>query len=352
MRRPALAASLAAAITLTLACSGGQASARAADEKKVAAAPAGSPVVAEIDGAQITLAQLDDKAGQENLAAVRQREYELRKTALDQLLGERLFAREAKAQGITVEELLKREVDAKIEAPDKASVDQLYEQNKARFGNLPKEQALVSVEGALRGRAREPRLAAYRRDLMRKAGVKVRLEPPRSEVRFPDNAPALGPAKALVTIVEYADFQCPYCQRAQAAVDEVLKRYEGKLRFVHRDFPLDFHPRAQAASKAALCAGEQGKFWEYHKGLLANAGDLGESDLKKRATALSLNLTSFGSCMASSAGDAAIQASTREGASLGVTGTPTFFVNGRRLVGAVPVENLVDIIDDELGRIQ
>src|SRR3989304_1715405 len=100
MNRPALAVSFAAALTLTIACSGGQASARSADEKKVVAAPGGSPVVAEIDGAQITLAQLDDKAGQENLAAVRQREYDLRKAALDQLLGEKLFAREAKAPGI------------------------------------------------------------------------------------------------------------------------------------------------------------------------------------------------------------------------------------------------------------
>jgi protein-disulfide isomerase len=344
---------LALASLMSFACSGGQANA-AAQKSPQAVAPAASagasPVVAEVDGAPITLANLDEKVGAEQLADVRQREYDLRKEALDQLLGEKLFAKEAAARKLSVEELLKREVDDKLAAPDKASVEQLYEQNKARFASVPKEQALSTIEGALRSRERGPRLAAYRRELMRKAAVRVSLEPPRSEVRFPAEAPALGPAAARVTIVEYADFQCPYCARAQEVVDQVMKRYEGKVRLVHRDFPLDFHPRAQAASKAALCAGVQGRFWDYHRTLLKSPGDLGEQDLKKRATDLRLDLARFDACMASPEGDNAIQQARREGSALGVTGTPTFFVNGRRLVGARPFEDFVEIIDDELER--
>jgi protein-disulfide isomerase len=121
---------------------------------------------------------------------------------------------------------------------------------------------------------------------------------------------------------------------------------------VHRDFPLEsIHPRATPAAQASRCAGEQGKFWEYHRGLLASPSGFDEADLKRRAGVLGLNVTTFSSCLAQPGGQKAVLASLEEGQKLGVSATPTFFVNGRRLVGAKGVPDFVDVIEDELVRL-
>jgi protein-disulfide isomerase len=152
-----------------------------------------------------------------------------------------------------------------------------------------------------------------------------------------------------VTIVEFTDYQCPYCHRAQTVIDDVLSRYPGKVRLVHLDFPLDGHPGATPAARAARCAGEQGKFWEYHRSLMTAPGALDDADLKSRAASLHLSASSFGRCLSSDRHDAAIQASLEEGESLGVTGTPAYFVNGRMLSGARPLEDFTQLIDAELA---
>ena len=149
--------------------------------------------------------------------------------------------------------------------------------------------------------------------------------------------------------MEFTDYQCPYCHRAQDVIDQVLSRYSGKVRFVHLDFPLDGHAGAIPAARAARCAGEQGKFWEYHRSLMTAPGSLDEADLKARATALRLDQGGFGACLSSSRHDDAIQASLRQGEELGVTGTPAYFVNGRMLSGARPVEAFTELIDSELA---
>lgn len=337
--------------TLALACSASttaQSPNNAAGETK-AAAPAA--VMAEGQGLTITLSDVEHRLGPDRLMDLRQREYDARREALDSLLEEMLVEKEAKAQGLSVEKLRAREVDQKTAKPDKAEIEQLYAQNQRRLQGLPKDQASLTVERALVSRNREMRAAAFRRELIQKHRIRVRLDAPRYEVTPPADAPALGPKDAPVTIVAFADYQCPFCHQAQVAVEEILKRYSGKVRLVHRDFPLDsIHPRATPAARASRCAGEQGKFWEYHRGLLAATSDLSDADLKNRAQALGLNLTSFASCMAERGGDAAVQLSLADGNKLGVSATPTFFINGRRLVGAKGVPDFVDIIEDELTR--
>jgi protein-disulfide isomerase len=151
-----------------------------------------------------------------------------------------------------------------------------------------------------------------------------------------------------VTIVEFTDYQCPYCHRAQGVMDQVLARYAGKVRLVHLEFPLDGHPGAVPAARAARCAGEQGKFWEYHRSLMTAPGALDDADLKGRAASLQLSASAFASCLASDRHDDAIQASLAQGEGLGVTGTPAYFVNGRMLSGARPLEAFTEVIDGEL----
>ncbi len=159
----------------------------------------------------------------------------------------------------------------------------------------------------------------------------------------------LGSADAPVTIVGFSDFQCPYCHRAQGTMDKVLETYGKRVRVVHRDFPLEGHTDATPAARAARCAGEQSKFWEYHRGLMTEPGDLSTGDLGARAKRLGLDEKAFGSCLASDRHAAEVKKDLEDGILAGVSGTPTYFVNGRMITGARPFEAFAEIIDAELA---
>ena len=341
-------------VPLTVAaCSrpGGPSPSPGAPAATVAASPAavsGVGVVAEVNGAPILASELEQKvAGR--LVRVRQEEYELRRQALDELIAERLVAAEAAKRKVSVDDLVRREVDEKAAVLPAADVETIYEQNKVRFAGQPRADALGRIREVLGQRAKAERRAAWEKELRDAARVSVRLEAPRATVAIPAGAPSTGAANAPVTIVEFTDYQCPYCHRAQGVIDELLARYPNQVRFVHLDFPLDGHPGAVPAARAARCAGEQGRFWQYHRGLMTAPGTLDEADLKGRASALHLSASAFGTCLSSGRHDDAIQASLRQGAELGVTGTPAYFVNGRMLSGARPIESFTELVDAELA---
>lgn len=308
-----------------------------------------SEVAATLDGAPISLAELDERA-QNGLVRVRQQEYDLRKEALDDLISERLLEKEAKSRGIGVEQLLKDEVERQIPAPDPAQVAQVYQQNRARFGDRPRAEVEAEIARAILDRARAGYREAFANKLREGVRVAVSLEPPRAAVVSPTSAPTLGPEDAPVRIVGFADFQCPYCQRAQSVIDQVMKAYGGRVQFVHRDFPLEGHPQAFVAARAARCAGEQGRYWEYHRSLMMDRGDMSEADLRQRATGLKLSLPPFNACLGSDRHDVAIKEGLEAGSRLGVNSTPTFFVNGQMIVGARPFEDFKDVIEAELKK--
>jgi protein-disulfide isomerase len=326
----------------SVACQAGP-GARAATPAETAA------VVAQGDGVKITAAELD-KAAAGRLSRLRQQEYELKKEILDQLIGDALLAKEARARGISVDDLVKKEVDDKVPPPHPETIDVLYAQYKTQLRGQTREQAGPQIEKFVRDRDTAVRREAFRRELLDKAGVKVALEAPRTEVPVPANAPSMGPSNAPITIVAFTDYQCPYCHRAQTTLDQVLTQYAGKIRLVHRDFPLDGHTQAVPAARAAWCAGEQGKFWEYYRSLMSVKGDMAEADLQARAEGLKLDPVAFKTCAASDRHDAAIHEGARAGAELGVTGTPGYFINGRMLTGAQPFEQFQQVIDAELAR--
>ncbi|HSD27813.1 MAG TPA: thioredoxin domain-containing protein [Vicinamibacteria bacterium] len=314
-----------------------------------ARAASSADVVAEVEGAPILASDLEQKAAR-RLARVRQEEYELRRQALDELIAERLVAAEAAKRGLSTETLLAREVDDKVAVLSAADAQAIYEQNKARFSGMTPDQAVARIRQLMGDRAKAQRRAAWEKELRDAARVAVRLEAPRAVVAIPAGAPSTGPVDAPVTVVEFTDYQCPYCHRAQGVVDQLLQRYSGRIRFVHLDFPLDGHPGAVPAARAARCAGEQGKFWEYHRDLMTAPGTLDAADLERRAAALRLDRASFGACVASGRHDEAIQASFRQGDEIGVSGTPAYFVNGRMISGARPIESFTELIDEELAR--
>ncbi len=167
-----------------------------------------------------------------------------------------------------------------------------------------------------------------------------------------DDDPFWGPKDAPVTIVEFSDFQCPYCGRFHKDTYEQLrKNYEGKIRFVYRDFPiLSLHPYAEVSAQAADCANEQGKYWEYHDLLLSNQDKYLPADLTNFASQLNLDGTAFTTCISTGRYKQEIAKDVQDGESYGVTGTPTFFINGQALVGAQPYTVFASAIDAELAK--
>jgi protein-disulfide isomerase len=176
-------------------------------------------------------------------------------------------------------------------------------------------------------------------------------EMPHINVTYSDDDPSIGPKNAPVTIIEFTDFQCPFCKRSQATIKQIEDTYGNKVKLVERQFPLPFHNRAKPAAEAALCAKEQGKFWEMHDKLFPSQS-LEDADFKRFATELGLNVKKFEKCVAENKYEARINADIAAGQRYGVRGTPHFFINGSPVSGAQPFENFKVVIDRELAKVK
>jgi protein-disulfide isomerase len=306
-------------------------------------------VVAELDGAPITFEEMEKRAAQA-LYTVRQEEYDARRQAIEEIAFERLLEKEAKRRGLSVADLQKAEIDEKIPKVTPAEIADTYERAKARLGGKSLEQVRGDIVEALTRQRTLQRRGAFRDELFAGAKFQLRLDAPRVAIEIPTKTPVVGPADAPITLVEYSDYQCPYCHRAQETVEQLMQRYAGKLRFVHQEFPLSFHPRAFAASLAARCADEQGRFWEYHRNLMLSPGSFEDADLQSRAKSLGLDPEKLQACIGSGRYDEVVKTAMSAGNAVGVNSTPTFFINGRRVTGAVPFETFQQIIDEELER--
>ena len=163
-------------------------------------------------------------------------------------------------------------------------------------------------------------------------------------------APSKGPANAPVTIVAFSDYQCPFCTRAEGTLKDLEKKYPSKLRFVFKHMPMPFHAQAKGAAAASMAANEQGKFWAMHDKLFSNQNNLDRSTFESYAKELNLDTTKFKAALDSNKYAAYVEADIAEGTRLGVNGTPTFFINGRELVGAQPIESFQQVIDAELAK--
>jgi protein-disulfide isomerase len=275
-------------------------------------------------------------------------EYELKRRALDEVVGRRLVEAEAKKRGLSAEKLIEQEVDSKVGEPTDAELEAYYFGLRDRL-NRPLAEVKSQLQQALKHAKIQQARQDYVKRLWEKYQVVVLLRPPKTEVSY-DAARVRGAPDAPVTIVEFSDFQCPFCQRAQAALKEVLAKYDGKVKLAYRDFPLQqIHPQAQMAAEASRCAGEQGKFWEYHDRLFAGPDKLDKPSLLEHARSLKLDEGMFEACLASGKYKAAVEKDVAEGNALGVSGTPAFFVNGIFLNGAQPTVAFEKIIDEELA---
>ncbi len=174
--------------------------------------------------------------------------------------------------------------------------------------------------------------------------------PPKRVTVSTDGYPSIGPSNAPVTIVEFSDYQCPYCQVwYQQVYQQLMASYPNKLRFVYRDLPLPMHPEAIPAAEAADCAGEQGAYWKYHDALFDQQYGLNRTAYEHYATDLGLDIKSFTACLDSNRYLSKIQANANDAASVGLNSTPSFVINGRILIGALPLSDFKTVVDEELA---
>jgi protein-disulfide isomerase len=268
---------------------------------------------------------------------------------LNQMIEDRVLTAEAKKRGTTTDKLVEEEVDKKVPVPADEAILKFYTDNKSRINGSFADTAR-DIRDYLMDRERDRVFGAFMDGLKKEYKVTSYLEPVRTTVAT-TGFPSKGPANATVTIVEFSDFECPYCGGFYPTLKEVEKNYKDKIRIVYRQFPLtSIHPRAMKAAEASLCANDQGQFWQMHDAMFTDQSKLEVSDLKDKAAKLSMNTATFNACLDSSKYAAGIKSEILEGAKVGVSGTPSLFINGRFLSGDQPYEDLAKIIDDELSR--
>jgi len=270
--------------------------------------------------------------------------FEARQEALEDLINERVLEGEAAKRGISVTELVEQEAAAQGPVTEE-DIATFYEENTARVGDRSLEELSEGIRRYLESQRRQEGA----QQIVAAAGVEVLLQPPRFEVAA--IGPSLGPEDAPITIVEFSDFQCPYCERASDVVKQVRERYPESVRVVYMHFPLEsIHPQARGAAEASLCAADQDRFWDYHDKLFENRRELGKDDLLRYATELELDVPRFEQCVADRTHQERVDQDMETAMELGVTGTPAFFVNGIMMSGAKPVESFSALIDAELAR--
>lgn len=319
-----------------------------------------SPVVATVGGVNITRGEIEAEAA----AALEELEEQKRRIVaetLDRIVEQRVLELEARKQGVSIQALLDREVNARQVAPDDEEIAAFYEENRAGI-KKPKAEAVELIRQHLVRERRDEARVLYLEELRKAHGVRNHLQQEREAAEL-RRAPALraiverpgvptfGPAEAPVTIVEFSDFQCTFCTRFNPTVRRLRKTYGDDIRLLFRHYPLtQIHPQAARAAEASLCAHDQGRFWEMHDAMFAEQKQLDVPDLKEKAGRLGLNVDAFATCLDSGKYAARVQEDLEAGNAAGVKGTPTLFINGRVIPGALPYPAVARIIDQELAR--
>jgi len=309
-----------------------------------------SETVAVVEGQAITEEDLLPQV-RPQLQQLRNQEYEVKSRALESLIDQKLLEAEADRRRIGVGELLRQEVDSKASEPAEAEIEAFYLGQKDRLNNRSLADVKDQLAQVLRQARQQQARQNFYQGLRQNANIAILLRPPKIEVTF-DPSRVRGNPDAPVTIVEFSDFQCPFCQRAYPVIKGLLAKYDGKVKLAYRDFPLrQAHPQAQMAAEAARCAGEQGKFWEYHDRLFDNFNQLSKEALAQYAASLDLDSQEFQACLESGRHQASIEEDFQDGSRAGITGTPAFFINGVLVNGAHPASVFEKTIESELSAI-
>ncbi|MFO0582892.1 MAG: DsbA family protein [Anaeromyxobacter sp.] len=332
--------------------------------KSQAGAPAGTQpaqvdpkaAAAKFDGVTITNAEVDEHAKdglkKMDLDYLKGR-HELRRQSLDDLIIRKILAKKIGKPEVTdqdLQEFLGKEVAKRTPDPTDVEIQAVYDQAKASGRQVPPLDAAVKAQIAqgLKGRRMQSEADAYMAELKKDAKVEVLIPAFTMPVKV-DGGMEKGSKNAKVTIVEFSDFECPFCAQAEPTVKQILGAYGDKVRLVYMDFPLEFHKRAPKASEAAHCAGDQSKYWEMHERLFSSR-KIDIPDLKAHAKDLGLDTAKFDKCLDSGEKAKVVEKFKKQGEENGVSSTPAFFINGRPVAGALPFEEFKKIIDEELAK--
>jgi protein-disulfide isomerase len=272
--------------------------------------------------------------------------HDLLASDLDKILDQRALDMEAAQSKLKPDAILSQ---IKVPAVTDEEARAFYESRKDRTN-----QSFNELQGAIKqflaGEHNEAATRTFYDELRRKHGIEALLEPYRVSVAAA--GPIRGNANAPITIVEFADFQCPYCKRAESSLQTLINRYPKDVRLVFRNLPLvDLHPNAIVAAEAAVCANRQAKFWEMHDAMFNDQASLGVDGLKSTAKRLGLEPDSFSKCLDDTRNTAQVlDLDTKAAVELGINSTPYFFIDGRPLSGNAPIEQFEKLIEDERRR--
>ena len=302
-------------------------------------------VVAVLNGRAISLKELDDSVSARVLP-LQQQLYAVRKVALENLINKQLLESEARKRKISVEELRKTFMEGPVNI-SREEVEAAYKQNASYFATISADEAKERLRLDLEGRARLKYFRASLDKLRQSSAITLNLSAP--SLDLDDGSPAIGSKASAVTIVEFLDFECPYCRSVQPILKQVLEKYGSNIRFIFKNLPLDGHQNSTLAAKAAYCAGEQDRFWQYHDRLLT-AKEITAPSIKKLATDLGLNLERFQNCIGSNNSSDVIIKDLESARRLGIESTPSFVINGNVVVGAISFDTFQQLIEGELQR--
>ncbi len=321
-------------------CSGNSASATVDDANKV---------VAYVGNDRITMADLQEVAVGK-LKRLEVQRYETLRDAIDKRAVELLLEQAARLRGLTPDELIQQEVIDRVQPPTEKNIADFFNESRDR---MPADATLDKMRPRLAKYLQDQAVAVLRdafiQELKRDLGLEIVLEPHRIEITLPPGTPIRGPETAPITVIEFADFQCPYCRSVHPTVERLLLEYRDQIKFAFVDFPLENHKRAVPSSMAARCADDQGQFWDYHQALMVVQGDLSDDDLEARAADVGLNMEQFQACYSSESYRQVVLDNYDAGTMVGVTSTPTFLVNGRMIIGAKSYDVLRAVIEEELA---
>ena len=279
--------------------------------------------------------------------------YDLRKQALDEVIDNYVVQRAADAAGLKPDNYIDQQIRSTVPRVTEQEAEKFYTQHKTQLDGQTGGHSFDQIKQRLIHAMQHQRDQEGQEQIVQKLRaanhISVLLQAPRVNIASAGH-PSSGASSAPVTIIEFSDFQCPFCRAAEDSLKQVRQKYGDQVKMVYMDFPLGFHSHAMDAARAARCAADQDKFWPFHDALFLDQKKLDPDNLKQTAAKIGLDTAKFNACLLSDQHDAGIHKDMAEGNSLGVTGTPTFFINGRELSGAQPPPKFDQVIDEELAR--
>ncbi len=304
-------------------------------------------VLAVLDGVEITQTEVD-KTITAKILPLQQQLYALRKVALENLITSRLLERESRRKRISIDELRRVLTNVSVTVTQE-QVDAAFVQNESFFGSMSPDEAKARLRLDLEN---QQRMKAYRSALERlrqEASLVVDFYAAPALMAVDDGtSPSIGQFEAAITIVEFVDFECPFCVEVQPTIKQLLREFNGEVRLVFKNLPLEGHRNSLAIARAGYCANKQNRFWEYHDALFRTP-DLTLEKLKNLAIEVGLDKSEFEKCSNSAESKLGVEKDIELARTLQITSTPSFIVNGTTVTGALSFDKFRQLVQQELN---